>query len=202
MTVNNNVQVTTQQNLSTMLSNDAVMKYAELEGALYKVRCLVEEGYTIKDWYESAEHEHSNVPNYMKTSIYSSGTIKDTVKAVKDACDNVVIGEEKELWTMLEGLIDKYKLSNVQELSLKLKEIVHDEDMLEELANKVNAKFPGKISCSDDFKKFFEEILNQPVQQQGVFTDPNTLINQINVLAAQNQELRKQIGSMGVNPVV
>ena len=77
--------------------------------------------------------------------------------------------------------------------------------MLEELANKVNVKFPGKISCSDDFKKFFEEFLNQPqqhVQQQGVFTDPNTLINQINVLVAQNQELRKQIGSMGVNPVV
>ena len=52
----------------------------------------------------------------------------------------------------------------------------------------------------------FEEFLNQPqqqpVQQQGVFTDPNALINQINILAAQNQELRKQIGSMGVNPVV
>lgn len=40
------------------------------------------------------------------------------------------------------------------------------------------------------------------VQQQGLFIDVNSLLQQINVLAAQNQELRKQIGSMGVNPVV
>ena len=142
----------------------------------------------------------------MKNAVYDPRITQRIIKAVKDACDNVVIGEEKELWTMIEGLVDKYKLSNVQELSRKLKEIVHDEDMLEELANKVNAKFPGKVSCSNDFKKFFEEFLNQtqqqPVQQQGVFTDPNALINQINVLVAQNQELRKQIGSMGVNPLV
>lgn len=206
MTVNNNVQVTTQQTSSTMFSNDAVMKYAELEEAMDVINGLSEEGYTISKWYNSASNNHIRVPANMKGKIYTPEVIKIIIKKIKDECDNVVIGEEKELWTMLEGLIDKYKLSNVQELSLKLKEIVHDEDMLEELANKVNAKFPGKISCSDDFKKFFEEFLNQsqqqPVQQQGVFTDPNTLINQINVLAAQNQELRKQIGSMGVNPVV
>lgn len=207
MTVNNNVQVTTQQTTpSTTFSKDAVMKYAELERALWEVKSLIDEGYTISEWYESASNNHARIPTGMKNAVYDPRITKRIIKALKDACDNVVIGEEKELWTMLEGLIDKYKLSNVQELSLKLKEIVHDEDMLEELANKVNAKFPGKISCSDDFKKFFEEFLNQsqqqPVQQQGVFTDPNTLINQINVLAAQNQELRKQIGSMGVNPVV
>lgn len=207
MTVNNNVQVTTQQTTpSTTFSKDAVMKYAELEEALYTVECLVSKGYTIANWYNSAECKHTNVPVDMRSKIYNPDFAKRTIKAVKDACDNVVIGEEKELWTMIEGLVDKYKLSNVQELSRKLKEIVHDEDMLEELANKVNAKFPGKVSCSNDFKKFFEEFLNQPqqqpVQQQGVFTDANTLINQINVLAAQNQELRKQIGSMGVNPVV
>ena len=206
MTVNNNVQVTTQQNPTTTFSNDAIMKYAKLEEALYTVECLVNEGYTIANWYNSAECKHANVPADMRNKIYSPDSVKRTIKAVKNACDNVVIGEEKELWTMIEGLVDKYKLSNVQELSLKLKEIVHDEDMLEELANKTNAKFPGKVSCSNDFKKFFEEFLNQPqqqpVQQQGVFTDPNALINQINILAAQNQELRKQIGSMGVNPVV
>lgn len=207
MTVNNNnVQVTTQQTSSTMFSNDAVIKYAALEEALSMLNDLLEEGYTISEWYESASNNHTRVPSGMKTKIYSPNTIKGIIKNIKDACDNVVIGEEKELWTMIEGLVDKYKLSNVQELSLKLKEIVHDEDMLEELANKTNAKFPGKVSCSNDFKKFFEEFLNQPqqqpVQQQGVFTDPNALINQINVLAAQNQELRKQIGSMGVNPVV
>lgn len=207
MTVNNNVQVTTQQTTSsTTFSKDAVMKYAELEEALYRVESLIGKGYTLAEWYESASNNHVRIPAGMKNAVYDPRIAQRIIKALKDACDNVVIGEEKELWTMLEGLIDKYKLSNVQELSLKLKEIVHDEDMLEELANKVNSKFPGKISCSDDFKKFFEEFLNQsqqqPVQQQGVFTDPNTLINQINVLAAQNQELRKQIGSMGVNPVV
>lgn len=206
MTVNNNVQVTTQQNPSTTFSKDAVMKYAELEEALCRVENLIDQGYTLAEWYESASNNHVRIPTGMKNAVYDPRITQRIIKAVKDACDNVVIGEEKELWTMLEGLIDKYKLSNVQELSLKLKEIVHDENMLEELANKVNAKFPGKISCSDDFKKFFEEFLNQPqqqpVQQQGVFTDPNTLINQINVLVAQNQELRKQIGSMGVNPVV
>lgn len=207
MTVNNNVQVTTQQTTpSTTFSKDAVMKYAELEEALCRVESLIDQGYTLAEWYESASNNHARIPAGMKNAVYDPRITQRIIKAVKDACDNVVIGEEKELWTMLEGLIDKYKLSNVQELSLKLKEIVHDEDMLEELANKVNVKFPGKISCSDDFKKFFEEILNQPqqqpVQQQGVFTDPNTLINQINVLVAQNQELRKQIGSMGVNPVV
>lgn len=206
MTVNSNVQVTTQQNQSTTFSNDAVMKYAELEEALYKVESLIDKGYTIAEWYESASNNHVRIPTGMKNTVYNPRVAQRIIKTVKDACDNVVIGEEKELWTMIEGLVDKYKLSNVQELSRKLKEIVHDEDMLEELANKVNAKFPGKISCSDDFKKFFEEFLNQPqqqpVQQQGVFTDPNALINQINALAAQNQELRKQIGSMGVNPVV
>lgn len=207
MTVNNNVQVTTQQTTpSTTFSKDAVMKYAELEEALCRVENLIDQGYTLAEWYESASNNHVRIPTGMKNAVYDPRITKRIIKAVKDACDNVVIGEEKELWTMLEGLIDKYKLSNVQELSLKLNEIVHDENMLEDLANKVNAKFPGKISCSDDFKKFFEEFLNQPqqqpVQQQGVFTDPNTLINQINVLVAQNQELRKQIGSMGVNPVV
>ena len=206
MTVNNNVQVTTQQASSTRFSNDAVMKYAELEEALCRVEKLIDQGYTLAEWYESASNNHVRIPTGMKNAVYDPRITQRIIKAVKDACDNVVIGEEKELWTMIEGLVDKYKLSNVQELSRKLKEIVHDEDMLEELANKVNAKFPGKVSCSNDFKKFFEEFLNQPqqqpVQQQGVFTDPNALINQINVLAAQNQELRKQIGSMGVNPVV
>lgn len=206
MTVNSNVQVTTQQNPSTAFSNDAVMKYAELEEALCRVEKLIDQGYTLAEWYESASNNHARIPTGMKNAVYDPRITQRIIKAVKDACDNVVIGEEKELWTMIEGLVDKYKLSNVQELSRKLKEIVHDEDMLEELANKVNAKFPGKVSCSNDFKKFFEEFLNQPqqqpVQQQGVFTDPNALINQINVLAAQNQELRKQIGSMGVNPVV
>lgn len=206
MTVNNNVQVTTQQASSTMFSNNAVMKYAELEEALCRVEKLIDQGYTLAEWYESASNNHVRIPTGMKNAVYDPRITQRIIKAVKDACDNVVIGEEKELWTMIEGLVDKYKLSNVQELSRKLKEIVHDEDMLEELANKVNAKFPGKVSCSNDFKKFFEEFLNQtqqqPVQQQGVFTDPNALINQINVLAAQNQELRKQIGSMGVNPVV
>nr|DAM26789.1 MAG TPA: hypothetical protein [Caudoviricetes sp.] len=206
MTVNNNVQVTTQQNPSTTFSNDAVMKYAELEEALCRVEKLIDQGYTLAEWYESASNNHVRIPTGMKNAVYDPRITQRIIKAVKDACDNVVIGEEKELWTMIEGLVDKYKLSNVQELSLKLKEIVHDEDMLEELANKTNAKFPGKVSCSNDFKKFFEEFLNQPqqqpVQQQGVFTDPNALINQINVLVAQNQELRKQIGSMGVNPVV
>lgn len=206
MTVNNNVQVTTQQTSSTMFSNDAVMKYAELEEALCRVEKLIDQGYTLAEWYESASNNHVRIPTGMKNAVYDPRITQRIIKAVKDACDNVVIGEEKELWTMIEGLVDKYKLSNVQELSLKLKEIVHDEDMLEELANKTNAKFPGKVSCSNDFKKFFEEFLNQtqqqPVQQQGVFTDPNALINQINVLVAQNQELRKQIGSMGVNPVV
>ena len=206
MTVNNNVQVTTQQASSTMFSNDAVMKYAELEEALCRVEKLIDQGYTLAEWYESASNNHVRIPTGMKNAVYDPRITQRIIKAVKDACDNVVIGEEKELWTMIEGLVDKYKLSNVQELSHKLKEIVHDEDMLEELANKTNAKFPGKVSCSNDFKKFFEEFLNQtqqqPVQQQGVFTDPNALINQINVLAAQNQELRKQIGSMGVNPVV
>lgn len=206
MTVNNNVQVTTQQASSTMFSNDAVMKYAELEEALCRVEKLIDQGYTLAEWYESASNNHVRIPTGMKNAVYDPRITQRIIKAVKDACDNVVIGEEKELWTMIEGLVDKYKLSNVQELSRKLKEIIHDEDMLEELANKVNAKFPGKVSCSNDFKKFFEEFLNQtqqqPVQQQGVFTDPNALINQINVLAAQNQELRKQIGSMGVNPVV
>ena len=206
MTVNNNVQVTTQQASSTMFSNDAVMKYAELEEALCRVEKLIDQGYTLAEWYESASNNHVRIPTGMKNAVYDPRITQRIIKAVKDACDNVVIGEEKELWTMIEGLVDKYKLSNVQELSRKLKEIVHDEDMLEELANKVNAKFPGKVSCSNDFKKFFEEFLNQPqqqpVQQQGVFTDPNALINQINVLVAQNQELRKQIGSMGVNPVV
>lgn len=206
MTVNNNVQVTTQQNPSTTFSNDAVMKYAELEEALCIVEKLIDQGYTLAKWYESASNNHVRIPTEMKNAVYDPRITQRIIKAVKDACDNVVIGEEKELWTMIEGLVDKYKLSNVQELSLKLKEIVHDEDMLEELANKTNSKFPGKITCSNDFKKFFEEFLNQPqqqpVQQQGVFTDPNALINQINILAAQNQELRKQIGSMGVNPVV
>lgn len=206
MTVNNNVQVTTQQASSTMFSNNAVMKYAELEEALCRVEKLIDQGYTLAEWYESASNNHVRIPTGMKNAVYDPRITQRIIKAVKDACDNVVIGEEKELWTMIEGLVDKYKLSNVQELSRKLKEIVHDEDMLEELANKVNAKFPGKVSCSNDFKKFFEEFLNQtqqqPVQQQGVFTDPNALINQINVLVAQNQELRKQIGSMGVNPVV
>ena len=206
MTVNNNVQVTTQQASSTRFSNDAVMKYAELEEALCRVEKLIDQGYTLAEWYESASNNHVRIPTGMKNAVYDPRITQRIIKAVKDACDNVVIGEEKELWTMIEGLVDKYKLSNVQELSRKLKEIVHDEDMLEELANKVNAKFPGKVSCSNDFKKFFEEFLNQPqqqpVQQQGVFTDPNALINQINVLVAQNQELRKQIGSMGVNPVV
>lgn len=206
MTVNNNVQVTTQQASSTMFSNDAVMKYAELEEALCRVEKLIDQGYTLAEWYESASNNHVRIPTGMKNAVYDPRITQRIIKAVKDACDNVVIGEEKELWTMIEGLVDKYKLSNVQELSRKLKEIIHDEDMLEELANKVNAKFPGKVSCSNDFKKFFEEFLNQPqqqpVQQQGVFTDPNALINQINILAAQNQELRKQIGSMGVNPVV
>lgn len=206
MTVNNNVQVTTQQASSTMFSNDAVMKYAELEEALCRVEKLIDQGYTLAEWYESASNNHVRIPTGMKNAVYDPRITQRIIKAVKDACDNVVIGEEKELWTMIEGLFDKYKLSNVQELSRKLKEIIHDEDMLEELANKVNAKFPGKVSCSNDFKKFFEEFLNQaqqqPVQQQGVFTDPNALINQINVLVAQNQELRKQIGSMGVNPVV
>lgn len=206
MTVNNNVQVTTQQASSTMFSNDAVMKYAELEEALCRVEKLIDQGYTLAEWYESASNNHVRIPTGMKNAVYDPRITQRIIKAVKDACDNVVIGEEKELWTMIEGLVDKYKLSNVQELSRKLKEIIHDEDMLEELANKVNAKFPGKVSCSNDFKKFFEEFLNQtqqqPVQQQGVFTDPNALINQINVLVAQNQELRKQIGSMGVNPVV
>ena len=206
MTVNNNVQVTTQQASSTMFSNNAVMKYAELEEALCRVEKLIDQGYTLAEWYESASNNHVRIPTGMKNAVYDPRITQRIIKAVKDACDNVVIGEEKELWTMIEGLVDKYKLSNVQELSRKLKEIIHDEDMLEELANKVNAKFPGKVSCSNDFKKFFEEFLNQPqqqpVQQQGVFTDPNALINQINVLVAQNQELRKQIGSMGVNPVV
>ena len=206
MTVNNNVQVTTQQASSTMFSNNAVMKYAELEEALCRVEKLIDQGYTLAEWYESASNNHVRIPTGMKNAVYDPRITQRIIKAVKDACDNVVIGEEKELWTMIEGLVDKYKLSNVQELSRKLKEIIHDEDMLEELANKVNAKFPGKVSCSNDFKKFFEEFLNQPqqqpVQQQGVFTDPNALINQINILAAQNQELRKQIGSMGVNPVV
>ena len=206
MTVNNNVQVTTQQASSTMFSNNAVMKYAELEEALCRVEKLIDQGYTLAEWYESASNNHVRIPTGMKNAVYDPRITQRIIKAVKDACDNVVIGEEKELWTMIEGLVDKYKLSNVQELSRKLKEIVHDEDMLEDLANKVNAKFPGKVSCSNDFKKFFEEFLNQtqqqPVQQQGVFTDPNALINQINVLVAQNQELRKQIGSMGVNPVV
>lgn len=207
MTVNSNVQVTTQQTTpSTTFSKDAVMKYAELEEALCRVENLIRQGYTLSEWYESASNNHVRIPTGMKNAVYDPRIAQRIIKAVKDACDNVVIGEEKELWTMIEELVDKYKLSNVQELSLKLKEIVHDEDMLEELANKVNTKFPGKVSCSNDFKKFFEEFLNQPqqqpVQQQGVFTDPNALINQINVLAAQNQELRKQIGSMGVNPVV
>lgn len=207
MTVNSNVQVTTQQTTpSTTFSKDAVMKYAELEEALCRVENLIRQGYTLSEWYESASNNHVRIPTGMKNAVYDPRIVQRIIKAVKDACDNVVIGEEKELWTMIEELVDKYKLSNVQELSLKLKEIVHDEDMLEELANKVNTKFPGKVSCSNDFKKFFEEFLNQPqqqpVQQQGVFTDPNALINQINILAAQNQELRKQIGSMGVNPVV
>lgn len=207
MTVNNNVQVTTtQQASSTMFSNNAVMKYAELEEALCRVEKLIDQGYTLAEWYESASNNHVRIPTGMKNAVYDPRITQRIIKAVKDACDNVVIGEEKELWTMIEGLVDKYKLSNVQELSRKLKEIIHDEDMLEQLADETNAKFPGKVSCSNDFKKFFEEFLNQPqqqpVQQQGVFTDPNALINQINILAAQNQELRKQIGSMGVNPVV
>lgn len=40
------------------------------------------------------------------------------------------------------------------------------------------------------------------VQQQGLFIDVNSLLQQINVLAAQNQQLREQVSSMGVNPVV
>lgn len=204
MTVNNNLN-NVQAQVNNTFSNDSVMKYAEMEESLSMLNDLLEEGYTISEWYESASNNHTRVPAGMKTKIYNPDTIKGIIKNIKDACDNIVIGEEKDLWLMIEGLADKYKLSNVQEFSRKMEEIVHDEDMLENLANKVNAKFPGKISCSDDFKKFFEEILNQPqqpVQQQGVFADPSTLINQINVLAAQNQRLREQIGSMGINPVM
>lgn len=208
MTVNNNVNVQAaayQQSTNNTFSNDSVMKYAEMEEALSMLNGLLEKGYTISEWYESASNNHIRVPNSMKTKIYNPDTIKVIIKNIKDACDNVVIGEEKELWTMIEGLVDKYKLSNVQELSHKLKEIVHDEDMLEELANKVNAKFPGKISCSDDFKNFFEQLLNnpqpQPVQQQGVFIDPSILLAQNKSLVDQVQKLREQIGSLGVNPV-
>lgn len=45
-----------------------------------------------------------------------------------------------------------------------------------------------------------DSIKTQPTQ--GLFTDVNSLLQQINILTNQNRQLREQVSSMGVNPVV
>lgn len=114
--------------------------------------------------------------------------------------------EEIEICNILDKVIKKYNLNDVNQLNNKINELMTKEDIINQLINNINTAYNCQRVDINSLSTFVSELVNNMANYTAMqnnssqmFINLNNTLNENAILKTENEQLKRQLANINMN---